>query len=385
MEAQIPIYEAKVSGVDNTGIFAMSFVEFPANERNFVALKAASKVVKMQLDKQKQVLTGVVLMPDQLIYRYDQQDGEYYIKFTAADIEKIAAKMMRTGLALSTTTHEHAKPLRGNYLTELWIVSDSKRDKSVALGLGELPVGTLVASYKITDAYYWKNNVLAGKVKGFSIEGLFNFKNVKMSKKPINQKGGVAALLAAVVTMLEGDTVAAVNDLAGVAAEDATGSGTPELIFDLADGSEISVDADGFATLDGEQAPAGDHPLADGNTITIDDTGMLVVTKPEGAATDPAAAADPAALAAQRKKARLAAQAFLKTQKPVDTKAKKIAELQAQIAELEKAPSAEPAAAAATTATSKKDVSEMTHTEKMAAVIASRRERMEARKAGKTE
>lgn len=148
MEKKIPIYEAKIKGTDNTGVFAMSFVEMPANESYFAILQR-QRPVKLSIDKQKQVLTGVVLIPDQLIYRNDDQLGEYYLKFTAAEIERISLKMMRTGVALTTTTHQHEKPLKGNYLAELWIVKDSKRDKAVALGLGELPVGTLVASYKI--------------------------------------------------------------------------------------------------------------------------------------------------------------------------------------------------------------------------------------------
>ena len=86
MEKKIPIYEAKVKGTDNTGIFAMSFVELPANESNFVALQR-QRPVKLSIDKQKQLLTGVVLIPDQLIYRNDVQLGEYYLKFTAAEIE----------------------------------------------------------------------------------------------------------------------------------------------------------------------------------------------------------------------------------------------------------------------------------------------------------
>ena len=106
MEKKIPVYEAKIKGTDNTGIFAMSFVELPANESNFVTLKRQHPV-KLSINKQKQVLTGVVLIPDQLIYRNDSQLGEYYLKFSISEIERIALKMMRTGVALTTTTHQH--------------------------------------------------------------------------------------------------------------------------------------------------------------------------------------------------------------------------------------------------------------------------------------
>lgn len=367
MTPKIPIYEAKIRGTDDTGIFAISFVDVPANEKNFIALKRA-RPVKLQLNRQKQILTGVVLVPDQLIYRNDVNLGEYYLKFTAADIEKIALKMMRTGLALSTTTHQHEKPLKGNYLTELWVVADGKNDKAAALGLGELPKGTLVASYKIEDPAYWRTEVLTGKVRGFSLEGLFNFNSItKMSKPKTTAKaalakktGGVGAFLKSVAALLEGEnTAAATEDLVDVAADDEVDAGEPYLIFELVDGSEIYVDSEGYATLDDEQAPAGEHGLADGNFIVIDDAGYLVVTAEEPDAAEPAAA--PAALAAKKR-----AKALMAKQNP---NAAKIAQLEAQIAKLKKQPSTgkakQPAAAT-------KAPSEMSYTEKMAAVIRSR-------------
>jgi len=387
MTTKIPIFEAKIIGTDNTGIFAMSFVDVPANESNFVALNKANKV-KLSLDKSKQLLTGVVLIPDQMIYRLDETMGEYYLRFTAADIEKIAQKMMKTGIALATTTHQHEKPLRGNYLAELWIVEDPKRDKAVALGLGELPKGTLVASYKIEDSSYWRTQVMTGKVKGFSLEGIFNFKSVKMNKtiltpkkaatvldkkKPANGVG-IPAFLRTVAALLEGETVAATDDLADEAKKDEVDAGDPYLIFELADGSEVYVDSEGFCTLDEEQAPAGEHALADGNFIVIDDSGMLVVTAPEADAVEPEAAA--AALKKQ-KEAKLRAKQYLAA--AGDPKETKIAALKKQIAELEKQPSTTKAKPAVDGA-DKKPVSEMTYTEKMAKIITDRRERQDNKK-----
>lgn len=381
MEPKIPVYECKIMGTDNTGIFAISFVDVPANECNFVALNKQHPV-KLALDKQKQILTGVVLVPDQLIYRYDDALGEYYIKFTAQDIEKIALKMMKTGLALSTTTHQHEKPLKGNYLTEIWIVSNSKQDKAAALGLGELPVGTLMASYKIEDAAYWRTEVLTGNVKGFSLEGIFNFNSVKMkknvktaaqmaAKKPKLTAFGLALQKMGIPVVMEGETEAATEDLVDEAAKDEVDAGDPFLIFELADGNEVWVDADGFATLDGEQMAAGEHALTDGNFIVIDDTGMLVVTQPEADSVEPEAAA--AELAKKAKLAKARAKQYLAK---AGTKEAKIAALEKQIAELKKQPSTDKAEARVDGGgTGGKKPEEMTYTEKMAAVIRSRNER----------
>lgn len=367
-------------GADDTGIFAISFVDLPANERNFIALSKQTSV-KLAYNKQKQILTGVVLIPDQLMYRYDAHLGEYYIKFTPQDIEKIALKMMRTGIALSTTTHQHEKELKGNYLTEIWLVADPKKDKAAALGLGELPVGTLVASYKVEDANYWRSEVLTGNVKGFSLEGIFNFNSVNMRKKPTLAAQtaakkpkltafGLALQKMGIPVLMEGDTETATEDLVDEAAKDETDSGEPYLIFPLEDGSEVYVDADGFATLDGEQMPAGEHALADGNFIVIDDSGMLVITETEPNAAEPAAAATELA----KKKAKARAKQFLAKQG--DPKARQIAVLKKKLAELEE----EPSAPKAEPKVNAKKPEEMTHTEKMAAVLRSRRERQDKKK-----
>lgn len=331
---------------DDTGIFAISFVDTPANETNFVALNKRNHI-KLALNKQKQILTGVVLIPDQLIYRYDTSLGEYYIKFTAQDIEKISHKMMRTGLALSTTTHQHEAPLDGNYLTEIWLVADPKNDKANALGLGELPMGTLVASYKVEDTKYWSNQVLTGKVKGFSLEGIFNFNNVTMKKKanlatnnPKLTAFGLALQKMGIPVVMEGETEAATEDLVDEATKDEVNAGEPFLIFELADGSEVWVDADGFATLDGEQMPAGEHALTTGDFIVIDDEGNLVVTQSEADSVEPATAA--ADLAKQTKLAKQRAKQFLNK---ANTKEAKIAALEKQLADLKKQPSAKKAEA----------------------------------------
>lgn len=379
MNRKLPVYAAQIDDADGTGIYAISFVDVPAVERNFVALNKA-RPVKLNLNSHKQILTGVVLIPEQLIYRNDDLLGEYYIKYSAQDIERIAAKMMRTGVALTTTTHQHEKPLAGNYLVECWTVADPKRDKAVALGLGELPKGTLVASYKITDAKYWRDEVLTGNVKGFSLEGLFNFNTIKMNKKPMTKAAAkaavktpnkVSAFFKSVAAMLEGETEAAAEDLVEEAAKDETDSGEPFIIFELADGGEVHVDADGFATLDGEQMPAGEHALADGNVIVIDDAGNLVITTDEPEIVEPDEAA--VELAKQRGKA-----LFAKAKKPAAAPAKsgnaaKIAALKKQIAQLQKAPSTGGKVVQKVQQT--KDPKDMSFHERAAAAIRSRQER----------
>jgi hypothetical protein len=259
---------------DLTGIYAISFVDFPANEVDFITL-GRRREIHLNRDTQKQVLTGVVLKPGQLIYRDSPGIGEHYIRFSEAQVEKIARKMMKTGIALQSTTHQHRLPLTGNYLTELWIVEDPANDKSAALGFGNLPKGTLMCSYKIEDKNYWEQEVMSGHVRGFSLEGFFtqevslsriNRKSMNEKKKKVKQ-----TLLGRIANML--------LDIDAVEKADATASGTAYVVFVLADGKEAYVDADGFATLDGEQMPAGEHKLSNGNLLVVDENGQFAETR----------------------------------------------------------------------------------------------------------
>lgn len=286
---KIPVYNCIIdeSVSDETGVYAISFVDSPANEVDFVALNKNTPVF-LDKNQQKQILTGVVLRPEQLIYRNSDQLGDYYIKFSADQIEKIAQKMMKTGIALHNTTHQHESTLTGNYLVELWIIENPENDKSNALGFKDLPKGTLMCSYKVADKNYWESEVMTGNVKGFSLEGFF-IQEINMSKL-INKSSMKKKKF--VFNKVQRSVLSAVlpkhmlSDIESVEADDTTESGDPYVVFVLSDGTEVYVDADGFATINGEQAPAGEHNLADGNILVIDEQGQFVETKEASTTVD---------------------------------------------------------------------------------------------------
>ena len=72
---------------ENSGIDAISLVENPAREENFLAL-SKDKVYKFaQIDGEKRILMGAILVPNKPIYRKDG-DEEYYIYFTKETVRK---------------------------------------------------------------------------------------------------------------------------------------------------------------------------------------------------------------------------------------------------------------------------------------------------------
>ena len=151
------------------GVEAISVVENPAIEEDFVALK--SQEIKLaEVDKEKRILMGALLVPNKPIYRRNGED-EYYIYFSKDTVYKASQMYLMQGNQ-NNSTLEHQYELNGLSLVESWIVEDKTHDKSVKYGM-DLPIGTWMGSVKVNNDKVWTEFVKTGKVKGFSIEGYF--------------------------------------------------------------------------------------------------------------------------------------------------------------------------------------------------------------------
>ena len=160
------------------GIDAISIVESPAIESNFIALNS-QKVEFKTVDEDKHILLGPALIPNKPIYR-NQDNEEFYVYFSKATIEKASQLYLKRGNQAKATL-EHQISLAGLTLVESWIKVDMEKDKSAAYGLND-PIGTWYVSMKVDNEEIWNEFVKTGKVKGFSIEGFFADKSTEMSK-----------------------------------------------------------------------------------------------------------------------------------------------------------------------------------------------------------
>ena len=165
---------------DLFGVDAISVVESPAIESNFIAL-SEQKQTFAKIDEDKRILMGAILVPNKTIYRRDPNGDEYYIYFSKETIRK-AAELYFINANQSNTTYEHFESVTGCTLIESWFVEDETIDKSALYNLG-LSAGTWCGTMKINNDVIWNDYVKTGKVKGFSIEGYFADKfEAKMSK-----------------------------------------------------------------------------------------------------------------------------------------------------------------------------------------------------------
>jgi len=152
-----------------SGVQAISIVEYPAIESDFITLSKEQEIKLAEVDKEKRILMGPALIPNKTIFR-KKEDDEYYIYFSKDTVRK-ASELFLTRGNQNKSTLEHSFELQGLSVVESWIV-ESDEDKSKAYGF-DVPEGTWMVSMKVYNDEVWQDYVKEGKVKGFSIEGYF--------------------------------------------------------------------------------------------------------------------------------------------------------------------------------------------------------------------
>ena len=196
---------------DASGIEAISIVESPAIEEDFIALKS-NEIKLAEIDKEKKILMGALLIPNKPIYRNNGED-EYYIYFSKDTVLK-ASQMYLTKGNQNNSTLEHQHSLSGLSLVESWIVEDEVHDKSRKYGIN-VPVGTWMGAVKVNNDEVWNDYVKTGKVKGFSIEGYFadKMERPKESIKEDMSEKQADLLLSQIKSIVKGEKVELALDI----------------------------------------------------------------------------------------------------------------------------------------------------------------------------
>lgn len=255
----LPVYKMTINedGTD-TGVEFISLVDMPAIEVNWVAM--SDKIKKLYAaSEDKQILYGPAMIPDFPIYRVDEKLGEYYVVFTADEIEKIFRKFNKEQRTLGINyMHQDNSQVKSAVITEQWKINDKANDYSNALGF-DLPVGTRMVGVYIEDSEFWKKEIKSGNVRGFSIEGFLNLEMAKINKNTITKMNKIK--MNAEIKTMDGVILFTPADSfiekSGVFIVDADGNQTPAADGDmvLENGATITV-KDGVITAVVEQAPA---------------------------------------------------------------------------------------------------------------------------------
>lgn len=159
-------------------VYAISLVEYPAIESNFICLSEEKPIQVCLEQDEKHMVFGAVLIPDKPIYRYNQEE-EYYLRFPKETIEVLAHEYLQNDNIYSFT-QQHKENADGVSIIESW-VKTSNNDKSVDLGI-DAPIGTWFVGAKIDNEEIWQG-IKDGSMRGFSVESFLNFDEIMMNKQ----------------------------------------------------------------------------------------------------------------------------------------------------------------------------------------------------------
>lgn len=287
---KLPKYEFLI---DNTeGMTAISLVDSPAMESSFIAFNnVVEKPKYIVFEKYKQIVAGLALIPDKLIFRVDEKTGlEYYGYFSSDTIEKIRNKFHQQKLTDNVNLQHNEDYKIDSYLVESYILDTPERVLEVKnRGIGEAVLGAWFVSYKVEDPEVFQL-ALDGTFTGFSVEVMLN-KELRLNKTNINMK--MKSFIDKFKSLLfEFEDVKLVDAVLADGSKNVRydAVGTPV--------NWVTVDEQGVEGL--ELAPMGEYILESGEILVVDEAGNLVEVKPAEAPIEPedpnATPVDPAAL-----------------------------------------------------------------------------------------
>lgn len=172
----LPIYEMKISDALDSDLQVeyVALVDKPAIEKNFLAFKEQQQAFAV-VDDSRRIISGPAMLSNVPIYRKDDQMGEYMVVFKADTIYNIVQKFFAKGFN-SNFNIMHDPEMKCSDVTVFEsFICDSSRGIAPMKGFEDAQDGSWFISAKVNNDKVWQL-VKEGKIKGFSIEGMFAYK-----------------------------------------------------------------------------------------------------------------------------------------------------------------------------------------------------------------
>lgn len=274
----LPFFKIVVNEADETGIDFNSFVDAPAHMKAFIAF--GKDAVRYEFNEEKRIVTGVMISAGTPIYRNSPDMGEHYVVFDAPTIDLIRRKFFKNGFIQNVNKqHDSKQVVKGITLIDSYLVSNNDPklpNVPEAFKSMNLQDGSWIASYYVEDNALWQD-VKAGKFVGFSVEGWFEKKSIKVKTKMSKPTKSIWAHLKDAFN----DAPADVPNAEEVTFSEAVTADGVTVFFEgeLVEGTLVQIELDGVKV----PAPEGEHQitLEDGTVkiVMLDGTGAVVTVE----------------------------------------------------------------------------------------------------------
>lgn len=167
------VFKIRIDDDESLGMDAISLVESPAVEVNFLVFNKDRKLNFTSMDEEKKEITGVVCLADTPIYRVSKELGEHYIVFEKDTIKKMILRYFKNGLSNQVNIEHQGPMIKGLTMIESYI-KDSSRNIS-PVEFEEVPDGSWICTYKVDNDAVWEEIKQNHTLKGFSLQGWFSY------------------------------------------------------------------------------------------------------------------------------------------------------------------------------------------------------------------
>lgn len=175
------IFKIKIDDDEQLGMDAISLVEFPAVEVDFLAFSKEQKMDFTQFDEEKREITGVVCLADTPILRKNEQFGVHCILFDKETIKKMMLRYFKNGLGNQVNIEHQGDMIEGLTMIESYIKNSERNIAPIEFK--DVPDGSWIATFKVDNDEVWNAIKEKHSLRGFSLQGWFGYGDeVKLSE-----------------------------------------------------------------------------------------------------------------------------------------------------------------------------------------------------------
>jgi hypothetical protein len=171
---EFQVYKAVIDPSLNSDVEVnfIGLVDKPAIEKNFQAFKEHK--ARFLLNEEKHIISGPAMIADLPIYRNDKQLGEYYVVFEKDTIQAIVEKFSAKGYLQNFNLFHDDQQQVSDVTIFNSFISNKELGIPPMTGFEDVSDGSWFISAKVNNEDVW-NKVKEGVIKGFSVEGFFNY------------------------------------------------------------------------------------------------------------------------------------------------------------------------------------------------------------------
>lgn len=185
MDANLPVYKLRIKEDDtdkNLSVDYVGLVDKPAVMVNWLAFKDKIKFVS---DEERRLIMGPLMIADMPIFRRDENMGDHYVIFDKTEIGKIAEKFFRNSYQSNfNMMHDPSMKVSGISIFQS-IIPDKSMGIEAPEAFKEISEGSWIGVAKVNNDEIWNEYIKTGMLRGFSIEGFFNYEYASDSDKEV--------------------------------------------------------------------------------------------------------------------------------------------------------------------------------------------------------